>query len=413
MVKKSILTIICIMLVLYSFEGCGKTPKDNVSAQIESTERIRLTLLFYYEGQERFSLINNLCNAFNKEQRESEAIPEFVPFEELKKKLLTGLAQGDPPDIVINDIPDYAYLAERGVLGDITDKIANWQDFRQYYGNSIEACTYKGRIYGVPVGENCLELFYNKKMFEQHKLSPPKTWDELRITAQKLTNKNTNGLGISAQNSEQGMFQFLTWFYSAGATIKKFDSPESIKAFGYLADLVKDGSMSREIINWSQADVMKQFADERIAMMLNGSWQISELRLKAPKLKYGIAKIPMDKKSVTILGGENISVVNWENQSQAFEFLKFFCKAENVRIFTKSSGYFPSRKDVAVDEELTASEAKLFGEDIKNAIPRGPDPNWPEMSKIATNALHEVLTQKKTPEEAAKWAQDGIEKLGG
>ena len=35
----------------------------------------------------------------------------------------------------------------------------------------------------MPLGENCLELFYNKKMFENEKVNPPETWDELRIVA--------------------------------------------------------------------------------------------------------------------------------------------------------------------------------------------------------------------------------------
>jgi multiple sugar transport system substrate-binding protein len=409
-VKKLLLIITCILL-LNSFSGCADDKKDNTPARMENAERTKLSLLFYYEGQERFSLVNNLCNAFNNQQKESEAIPEFVPFEELKKKLLTGMAQGDPPDLVIYDVPDYAYLAERGILEDITDNIKNWQDFTQFYENSIEACTYKGRIYGMPIGQNCLALFYNKKMLEDKKLSPPQTWSELKTTALKLSNGNVHGMGICAQNSEQGMFQFLPWLYSAGADTSDLQSAEAVKAFTFLAELVDQGAMSKEIINWSQADVMKQFANGKVAMMLNGPWQLSELRIKAPELEYGIVRIPMDKKSVTILGGENISVVKGQNKDKAFEFLKFFCSAENVRTFTKSMAYFPSRKDVPVDEELNRPGVSLFGEEVHKAIPRGPDPNWPEISKIVTGELHEVLTQRKSPEAAAKAAQADMEKL--
>ncbi len=409
--KRTKFLIALLLMLIFTQCGCGKVQQKTSVNQSEGIEKTKLTLLFYYEGQERFSLINNLCNSFNNQQKVSEVIPEFVPFEDLKKRLLTGVAQGDPPDLVIYDIPDYAYLAERGLLEDITEVIKDWEDYEYYFDTSIKSVTYKGRIYGMPVGENCLELFYNKRMLAEKGLSPPETWTQLKKTALELSNGDVYGLGICAQNSEQGMYQFLPWFYSAGADIDNLLSSEAVSAFSFVAELVNKGAMSKEIINWSQADTMKQFANEKIAMMLNGPWQISELKIKAPNLEYGITRPPMDKKSVTILGGENISVVKGKNMDKAFEFLKFFCKAENVRVFTSSMGYFPSRKDVAVSEDLSKPEFRLFKQDVRNARPRGPDPLWPEISKIITNELHELLTEKKSPEEAARTAHEAIAKL--
>lgn len=408
--KKLIFAAVCLFIVSCILSSC-KSNNELPTNQENSNDKVKLSLMFYFEGQNRFALINNLCNSFNSGQKKIDVTPDFVPFEDLKKSLLTGLAQGDPPDLIIYDKPDFAYLAERGALEDITEKVNAWPDAKQYYENSMNACVYNGRAYGISIGDNCLELFYNKRMFGKQKLDPPTTWDELKITAKKLTGNGVYGIGICAQNSEQGMFQFLPWFYSAEANLKKLDSPEAVKAFKFLAGMIADGSMSNEIINWSQADVMKQFADEKIAMMLNGPWQLSELKVKAPNLEYGIAKIPMDKKSVTILGGENISVVKWENSTEAFEFLKFFCNAGNVKTFTEAMGYFPARKDVIISESLMDPEARLFRENVHYAIPRGPDPDWPEMSRIVTNALHEVLSLKKTPEEAAGNAQAIMEKF--
>ena len=208
------------------------------------------------------------------------------------------------------------------------------------------------------------------------------------------------------------MFQFLPWFFSAGASIEKLNSPEAIRAFSFLADLVKDGSMKREVINWSQADVMKQFATEKIAMMLNGPWQIPELKLKAPNLDYGVSQIPRDKKSVTILGGENIGITEAQNKDAAFKFMMYVCRLENVKSFSKAMGYFPSRKDIVTDDFfIDNSVAKVFVDGMQHAIPRGPNPKWPEISKVVTKALHEVLTQIKTPEAAARDAQGSMEKL--
>lgn len=414
--KKILLIITFILITLYIFSGCEPNKSDSVALNRDGRSntlpvvKTQLTLLFYYEGQERFSIINNLCNGFNNEQKKIEVLPEFVPFEDLKKRLITGFADGTPPDIVIFDKPDQAYLADKKILMDISEQISDWTDLDQYYENSLNSCMYKGGIYGMPFGENCLGLFYNIRMFEEEKINPPKNWEELRVTAKKLSKNDIKGIGICGQDSEQGFFQFLPWFYSAGASIEKMDSPEAIKAFSLLSDLVKSGSMSSEVINWSQADVMKQFADQKIAMMINGPWQISELKLKAPNLEYGVSKIPMDIKSVNILGGENIGVIDWKNKGYALKFLRYVCNPENVRRFSKAMGYFPSRKDIVVYEVFEDNQiTKFFENEMKDTISRSPDPKWPEISKIVTKALHKTLSQTKLPEVAAKDAQIDIE----
>ena len=75
-------------------------------------------------------------------------------------------------------------------------------------------------------------------------------------------------------------------------------------------------------------------------------------------------------------------------------------------------GYHSSRKDVSADEFYPDNTIKeVFEDGMQHAIVRGPDPEWPEMSKIVTKALNEVLTPNKIPEAAAMDAQTSIDKL--
>lgn len=417
--KKTILYFKYIVILAVFLSGCKayhpdniKDSSSNIKTDFNEEAPLTLKLLFYYEGQERVTLINKICNDFNFKEK-SVIIPQFVPYQDLKKKLLTDFAKGEKPDIVIFDKSDYAYLADLGILQDITVSIKMWPDFNKFFNSSIKACEYNSKIYGLPVGENCLELFYNKQLLGKHNLNPPETWEELKESAKNLTSQNVKGMAISAQNNEQGMFQFLPWLYSSGATMEKLDSTEAIKAFKFLSLLIEDGSMSKEVINWSQADIMNQFAKGEVAMMINGPWQITELKLKAPNLQYGVVHIPKDKKSVTVLGGENIGIVNDENKDEALEFIKYFCSVEIVKTFSKSIGYFPSRKDVPVGEVLTGPDVKVFSEDVHIAVSRGLDPKWPEKSRIVIEALYKVLLNTQSPESAAKEAQNNIETILG
>jgi multiple sugar transport system substrate-binding protein len=173
------------------------------------------------------------------------------------------------------------------MLSDITDKIKPWIDSDSYFKAPWESCLYNRRLYGLPLGSNCLALFYNKDMLHSTGLEPPKNWNEMENVAKKLTNNSRFGLGIAAPLDEQGTFQFLPWMLSAGASVDKLDGAEGIKAFDYFSRLIKEGVMSKEVMNWTPSDELNQFIAGKIAMMVNGPWQIPELRVLAPDLDYG------------------------------------------------------------------------------------------------------------------------------
>jgi len=83
----------------------------------------------------------------------------------------------------------------------------------------------------------------------------------------------------------------------------------------------KDGSWTKEVVNWTQSDVNNNFMVGNIAMQQNGPWQIPGIAANAPNLRYGVTVLPkFDKNSgqaTSILGGENIGVVKQTDMSGA------------------------------------------------------------------------------------------------
>ncbi|MDE1455828.1 extracellular solute-binding protein, partial [Bacillus paralicheniformis] len=84
-------------------------------------------------------------------------------------------------------------------------------------------------------------------------------------------------------------------------------------------DLVKEGAMSKEVLNATQDDLARQFAAGQLAMMINGSWNIERLK-EAGHLHYGITFIPKDQTFASALGGENMAVVKGKNTDGAWDF---------------------------------------------------------------------------------------------
>jgi multiple sugar transport system substrate-binding protein len=426
--KKVISLLLVSMLVIGLMAGCGSTaanpapaastvdsaaPASTPAAEATAAapaEKAKITLWYYWENKDHQSILAGLCKDYNASQSNIELTTEYTPFADFKKQLSIGLAASKLPDLVLIDNPDMAAYSAMGLFADITDKVSSMPSLSQYFDGPLNSCKLDGKLYGLPFGSNDLALYYNTDMLTAAGVAVPTTWDELKVAAKKLTGNGVTGLGESNVKTEEGTFQFIPWLISAGGDPTKVDSEAGIKAFTLISDLVKDGSMSKESMNWVQSDVLKQFMAKKVAMMINGPWQVPTLKSDAPDLKWSVALIPKDAKYASCLGGENWGVVNGKNVDATVDFLKYITSDSVYMSYIGKFGYFPSRKDLAADKQWTDDPIyKVFVDELNYAVPRGPSPKWPELSNAVSQALQEVITGSKTPEAAAKDAQVTID----
>ncbi len=339
---------------------------------------------------------------------------EYVPLENLKRMLLVANASGDLPDVVMIDNPDNAAFAQAGILADITDLVARWEGKGRFLAGPWRSTIYKGRQYGIPFDSNCLALFYDRGALDRAGVRVPETWEELRAAARKLTAPGRYGLAISAFPSEEGTFQFLPWLLSAGGDVDQVDSPAGVRALEFLRSLITDGSMSAEVIGWTQFDAQKQFSSGRTAMMINGPWNFRSLERDSPKLAYGIAKVPRDVKFASVLGGENLAITRQAKRDAAWAFVQYAASREIIARFASATGELPPRTDAARPGDVWERDPRLsvFLDQIQYAMPRGPHPRWPEISNIISRAIQEGLSGSKPPRKALEDAQRDLRALG-
>lgn len=351
--------------------------------------------------------IEKMVNSFNDSQDKISVEIEKV----------TGILMdlNNLPDITIIDNPDMAAFAAKGLLADITDKMDDYEYKDDFYPGPIASCMLNGKYYGVPLGSNDLALYYNKDIFEASGLKPPTTFNELKRVAKKLSHGDTYGLAISADNTSPIIqtFQFIPWLISSGAKYNEIGSEEGISSLQFLTELIDIGAMSRDVLNWSHDDIKEQFITNKAAMIVNGPWIINRLIEDTPNLNWGVIKIPKEKKYSSVLGGENWGIVKGKNEDIAWEFIKFTQKEEVLNEFCAELGYIPSRMDIAESNKSITKDPNMsvFLDELQYASPRGPHENWPQISDAIANALKESLTKAKTPNQAAKDAQDKIDAL--
>lgn len=384
----------------------------NVGA-VSAAEPTKITFWHYMSEDKEGKFVNEAIEEFNNSQDEVHVTAQYLPREELMKQYTIGVVSGELPDCGMVDNPDHASYASMGVFEDITDLYNSW-DEADFMEGSINSCYYDDKLYGLPWGNNCLGLFYNKSMLEEAGVEVPTTWSELEAACEKLTTDTCKGLAISAIGNEEGTFQYMPWLLSAGGSVDNLTSDESKESMTYLKDLMDKGYISKECINWTQADAEKQFASGQAAMMINGPWQFSGLSDDAPDLEYGVAKVPKadDGDYASVLGGENVAICKGANVEASWKFLTWITSKEESAKICEAIGRYSPRADVDVqemykDDPLNAT----FAEILPTAESRGPSPVWPEISEAIYSAEQEVLSGQKDVDTAMSDAQAKIDAL--
>ena len=355
----------------------------------------------------------------------------FVPYGELVKKLITQSLTESLPDILFANNPEVLYLANAGVFKDITPLVNEWEGWKDFYPGSKLAVTFEGKVYAILKGTNNLALWYNKDYFEKAGIdAPPETWDDILKASQKLKGILEEGvypIGFCASNIESCTWQFLPFLWSNNGSLLALDSPEAIEALELWTTLVKEEYAPRDVLNWSQGDITQYFKDKKLAMMIQGNWELSVARIEDFKksglvsgTNFDIVPIPVSKKGLKRIvpaGGECFALsanIDPQKEKIAWDFIKFYCDSQNMSDFGVESGYVPTR--AAATEILIAErpDLKPFADQAKNAVTRsaaGGGEKYVDISAITRSAIQQALSGALSPADAFKQAAGKIKAL--
>ncbi|MDO5548452.1 MAG: ABC transporter substrate-binding protein [Eubacteriales bacterium] len=392
--------------------GSGSTADPGSAGGGNSSGGKKTITLWHTLADSEQDTFSKYVDEFNAQSDDVQVEMVYMPQDEFLTQVAVGNLSSELGDILRVDNPDTIGFASSGVLADITDYYNNW-DEASYLEGPLESATYDGKIYGVPSESNNIALYYNKAMLEEAGVEVPTTWSELSEAAKALTTDAVDGFAMSAIANEEATFQFVPFIGSEGKTINEIGSEAGIDALTFINSMVQDGSMSVDCINWSQADIAKQFAAGNCAMMINGPWNVAVVKEDNPDLDFGVALIPKSENGdyATCLGGENLCITANADTDAAWEFISWFCSKEVNERYTYDQGKFSPRSDADNEAIYADDEIMLtFAENMQYAIARH-DLSWTEMSKQIQTMLQETYTGAKTPEQAAKDCQTKIDTI--
>ena len=393
-------TLFCILFSLICLGGCGVQIRAPELPGQETGPR-EVVLWSYYETKQQKEGLDRLVEGFNNSQDEYMARWEYQgPSSEFKKLLSIGVAEGKLPDVVLIDNPDMRKYVDLGIFEDITQAVEGRYDLSQFYPEVLSSVQYDGRYYGMPFCCNNVGLVYNREMFREAGMEPPENWEEFLKAARAMTTGERYGFIMSAIVEEQSSFQLGPWILSTGEEMDDLGGEGTVKALALLRDMVEEGIMPKDCINWSQVDVARQFAAGKCAMMENGPWALP--LVEEAGVDYGVVKLPVDQQSIVVTGGENFGVVKGKNVDGVMALMSYYYKDEVMLSLNKQMYSLPPVRHLAEKFQEKNPVYQVFVEQMDHCITRSAYSYWPKITGVLSEGLYEVITGGMTPQEAAE-----------
>ncbi|MDT7789247.1 MAG: multiple sugar transport system substrate-binding protein [Pseudonocardiales bacterium] len=329
---------------------------------------------------------------------------------DLTNKVLLAAQQRTAPQVLVVDNPVVSTLAEAGVLRPNSDI---GLDASAASPNLTAAGTLNGQTYGTPIGANTLALYYNKAVLSAAAVDPASIvdWASLDAALAKVKAAGKKGVTFSAIGTEEGTFQFLPWFWGAGAVLTDLSSTQAVGALTLWKSWLDKGFAPNSVIGNTQTTSWQEFATGEYAFAENGTWQLQNA--KKTGFEYGVIAIPgrTGGTAPAPTGGEFVTVPAQDDkgtETKAGQIATCLTGPDRVLATDTALTYVSAVPSVRERQVAALPELKVWAEAVQNAKGRTGDnlgTRYPRISEPLWGAVQAALTGAKTPEAALRDAQ--------
>lgn len=346
--------------------------------------------------------------------------------------LNAAVASGATPDICVNISPStVSRFSKLGALVPV-DQVEGFMGFLRSRTPKQIIQIYTspdGHLYQVPWKCSPMAMFYNKGVFEEIKMPPPRTYSEW-FKAAEMLKKTRKGIFITSfdtsTSGKMRTFDFYPLYLAASRGRSLFNSkgrpdfnnPQALKVMEFLRENFERGYAPAESLPGDP------FAEGEIAVKFATSADLVTLSETAADLEYDIAPLPVpddyDRKQRIRTFAESSSIIVFSNTlypRECVDFIKFLTSPENeaafVRLCTQPIYRAGAKNEPAFEEILEEMPllAKFF-DCMPDTRPLDDDSGTMEvLNAFSEQYIPLVLERKKDPKKTAlNLAQEALKR---
>ncbi len=371
---KKLLLIFIALLIVLPLQGCFYDGQMGMTVQ--KTQKKQLTLYSIQGDSAVNEVIADSVNRFEKSNSGFEVVHELIPNDLYKNRLSVCVATNQMPDV----FPTWSgsILKEYVSIGGVVN-LSNYmkEDYSSRFNKkALDMVTFNSGIWGVPVENMCIAMiFYNKNIYKSLNLSEPKTFDQLKKNIEVLKEHGYTPFALANRTAWTGSMFYMYFVDRLGgpsvfdnAANRKnngsFDNEVFIKAGEMVQQLVEMGAFPQGF-NWKDedsGDARNLLYNETAAMILTGSWFMSNVMFELPEFYKNIGVFPFPaieggkgdpNNAIGTMGDNFYSVASsCAYVDQAFELVQYLIDdtAVQKRI---NAGKIPPVNDVVIKDPLT------------------------------------------------------------
>ncbi|MEK5444673.1 ABC transporter substrate-binding protein [Fredinandcohnia sp. FSL W7-1320] len=421
---KKFLSLIAILLILVPVVAACS---DSSSTKEAEGDKVVIDFFHRWPNEPRKSFYDEKIKEFEAAHPNVKINVDAVLNDSYKEKIRVLVSNDDLPDVFTSWSDSFAMnlvSSERIMaLDEIIKEDTEWSG--KIIESQFSGFTFDDETYGIPFTIDGKAFFYNTKIFEEHNLKAPTTYDELIDVLDAL----------QAAGYETPLVEGLTngWAIShyLGTIFQRVLDP-AVTATDYVDDsgeftdpgYIRGLEIFKELTSY-MGDVSTAI-DHEAARNMFGNEEVPIVYMQFAEIKMveemGLSDIGFfdfpaieggkgDSKALT--GAPEGWMLSKNAPKEAVEFLKFLTSEETAYDFTKTDGQLNAIKG-AVDAENT-SETRMAAYDIVlNASATAP---WFDnavninIADIFMRGGQSLATGDATPEDIMKEVQSEAAKL--
>lgn len=262
----------------------------------------------------------------------------------------------------------------------------------------VDAHVIDGNVYYIDYGMMTGSVYYNKEMWEAAGLTDadiPKTWDEMREVAKKLTIREGDKLVQAGLNFNDDFHQnyLLGLNYQLGENLfledgrtPNVNSDAMKQVMQMLVDMYEVDGVGSKDFGEKGSD---SFGQGQSAMVIQWGHYYNTLNTTWTDIDFGVFEIPTfdgNPYAYNRYNGESTFGINKnapaEQQEAAQDIVKYFLANDDAQIaFNMAMSTFPAKKSLASNEKVMENPSlSILSEHIDHYIWPGPMPSTMETS---------------------------------
>ncbi|RKS76709.1 carbohydrate ABC transporter substrate-binding protein (CUT1 family) [Actinomadura pelletieri DSM 43383] len=350
--------------------------------------------------------------------------------DQLLPKVTAALVSGSYPDISYIYGSDLASIARNRKVADLTSAVqAPGVDWNDFWPAARSAATVDGRVRAIPALTDNLAVIYNKKLFAERNVAPPKpgwSWDDFRATAKALTDpsKGTLGTAWPIADGEDVTWRLWPLVWQQGGDIvtpdrrrSRFAGPEGVRGLTVWRDMaVTDKSVYLDQDS-AGARMGQLFNNGKMGMFIAGPWALADIGPAG--VDYAVAPLPGFNGDNTTIGGPDNWVVmdkGSKRRKAATEFLLWLTRPAQDLRWDLATGQLPLRASASRHPSYATYKARwkldVWIDNLPKMRTRPTLRAYPKLSQAVQEAIAAVLLGKMQPgpalDRAAKAADSAL-----